>query len=51
MILYCPRCGLRVKFSLVFVYEWRWAYADLRGHRWEVLQCDRCGHRVRERVT
>ena len=50
MILRCPRCHRRVKFSLVFVYDLRCVYTDLRGHRWEVYECARCGHRVQYRV-
>ena len=51
MNLQCPGCHRWVKFSLVFVYDLRRVYADLRGCRREVLQCARCGHRVQYAVT
>ena len=45
MILRCPECGEHIRFYIVR------EYTDGRGRRWEVYQCEKCGHRVKYAVT
>ena len=45
MNLQCTLCNERARFYIVRVYT------DLRGRRWEVYECARCGHRVQYAVT